>query len=202
MTAIAQQINFLIDDLKPRRELLTSSRAFTLVVIVIVGLLLLTIASAFSVTRLHTEVALTTDELTGLAQTTQELRRTAAIDVDSGLLARVEMLRADRAARLALVDVVGNTGGARTRGFSTYFAELARNREPGIWFTRMRFESIGARVELEGITLEPAHVPAMLASLSTGDRFAGHRFDEFEIARQQDGALMFTITGPSMERSK
>ncbi len=202
MTAIAQQINLLVDDLAPRREYLTFAHAAALCLVVVVGLTSITVVSAFRLAGLHTESASASGQFTELARTTQELKRTAAVEVDSALLARVEALRADRAARLALVDVVGTTAGARTRGFSEYLSELARNEEPRIWLTRMRFESVGARVELEGTTLDPLHVPAMLKLLSQGDRFAGHRFDEFEIVRQSGGDLQFLITGPAVERQK
>lgn len=202
MTAIAQQINFLIDDLKPRRELLSARHAFVAIVVASVCLVLLSVGQAYTMNRLGTAIAAATAELSQLREVTEDLTQAASVQADATLVARIEALRADRLSRLALVDILSESSGVHTRGFSGYLEELARVREPGLWFTRLHFESVGARLELEGATLDPAHVPAFLASIAGGERFFGHKFDQFEIARNESGVLAFTITGPAVEQSK
>jgi hypothetical protein len=212
MTAIAQQINFLIDDLKPRHEWLTARHAIIGAILLSFVLIVWSIADAIAIGRAQAAAAAASEQLASLAQITHSLEQTAAATTDPQLLASVETLRSDRATRIALLDVVGTTGDVHARGFSGYLDELAQVRQPDLWLTRMHFESAGDRLELEGSTLDAAHVPAFLMALNGGDRFRGHKFDQFEIARETGakgsvarettaretkGPLRFTITGPA-----
>ncbi len=51
-------------------------------------------------------------------------------------------------------------------------------------------------MRLAGMTLDPVLVPRFLKQLGRGGQFVGHRFDTFELAAGEGGALHFTITGP------
>ena len=68
--------------------------------------------------------------------------------------------------------------------------------QPGLWLTDVELTDGGSRIRLAGMTTDPVLVPRFLKNLGSGTQFVGHRFDTFELAADDTGALHFTITGP------
>ncbi len=84
----------------------------------------------------------------------------------------------------------------RSAGFAEHLDELAASTQAGLWLTDVELSNGGGNVRLVGMTTDPVLVPRFLKSLGGGAQFVGHRFDTFELAAGDTGALQFTITGP------
>jgi hypothetical protein len=199
MTAIAQQINLLIDELKPRRVLLVAWHGAALIAATAILLGVWSAASAFAAAGLEDSRDRLTKQVAHVVQVTASLHQSARLEADPQLVARVAGLQTEKARRLALIDVISKSVDQDTGGFSEYLQQLALDHDPMLWLTALIIGDGGKRLELEGLTLEARQVPQFLRRLTARERFVGHRFDGFEMAPDASGALAFRLTGPAKE---
>ncbi len=94
---------------------------------------------------------------------------------------------------------------SNTKGFSPYFAALARRHEPGVWLTALDITGAAEQMVLSGRSLDAERVPRYLLKLSQEQTLAGIEFHVFRIARPEDkpraGYVEFLVkTEPPPER--
>lgn len=196
MSAMTQQVNLLIDDLKPQRVLLTARQALLGIVAFV---LLLAAFSAFGLiaaSRVADQRAVLAKQLATLADANTKVRASINVVEEPKLAARVADLRAQLQSRTVLAAALTGTTNGRSAGFAKHFDELAANAQSGLWLTDIELSGGGGHIRLAGMTLDPILVPRFLKELGHGEQFVGHRFDTFELAAGDGGALHFTITGP------
>jgi hypothetical protein len=196
VSAMSQQVNLLIDDLRPQRVLLTAGQAL---VGVAAFALLLAAFSAYGlieVSRVTDQRATLTQQLSILANANAKARASINLVEEPKLAARVAELRTRLQSRTVLAAALTGTTNGRSAGFAKHLDELAADGQSGLWLTDIELSGGGSRMRIAGMTLDPVLVPRFLQQLGHGEQFAGHRFDTFELAAGDGGALHFTITGP------
>ncbi len=196
MTAMTQQVNLLIDDLRPQRAILTAVQAMSAVGVVAVLLVAMSTYQWFVETQVAAQRDALAAQLAVLADANEKARASINLVEDPKLAAVVADLRAQLQSRTALTAALGGSTNGRSAGFAEHLDELAANSQPGLWLTDVELTDGGSRIRLAGMTTDPVLVPRFLKSLGGGTQFAGHHFDKFELAAGDTGALHFTITGP------
>lgn len=78
-------------------------------------------------------------------------------------------------------------------GFSEYLASLSRKTIPGLWLTRMIFNTYDAHYTLEGKTLQPDLIPKFMEGLSKEPIFAGKTFQVFKVSVDKKKGLNFLL---------
>lgn len=196
MSAMTQQVNLLIDDLRPKRELLTGRQ--TLVGAGVFALLLTaySVYGLVAVSRIDDQQQALSKQLATLADANTKARASINLVEEPKLATRVADLRAQLQSRTVLAAALEGTTNGRSAGFAKHFDELAAHVQSGLWLTDIELSGGGGHIRLAGMTLDPVLVPRFLKELGQGEQFVGHRFDTFELAAGEGGALHFTITGP------
>ena len=134
-----------------------------------------------------------------LASSNAKARASVNLVEDPKLAATVADLRAQLQSRVLLTSALSGNANGRSAGFAEHLDELASNAQPGLWLTDVELTDGGSRIRLSGLTTDAVLVPRFLKGLGSGTQFVGHRFDTFELAAGDTGALHFTITGPDPE---
>lgn len=201
MTAIAQQIDLLIDELRPRRQVLVAWHGLVVVAAGAATLVALSIAGAVTLDRLGDARTTLETQVAQLADVTASLSQSASLEADPALVARVAALERERAQRVALAELVTHSVDRDEGGYAPYLRQLALDHDPALWLTSIQIGDGGKRVELEGRARDASDVPRFLEQLATRERFAGHRFGGFEMTPEASGTLAFKISGPAKDRS-
>jgi hypothetical protein len=196
-----QQVNLLVDELKPTKEALTFRQLMT--VWSVFGLLLVLVSGwqGLDLWRLSSQKLENEAQVKNVQQANRALKARISTEPDPELMAEVESLRQMQAHQELLVNAVAGYESASEQGFSPYLTDLARHHVKGMWLSQISLADGGARIQLQGETTDPVFVPAFLKQLSRGESFKGHRFDGFELEEQESGLLRFDITGPGEARS-
>jgi len=196
MTAMTQQVNLLIDDLLPKRQLFGAMHAVASASGFVAILIAISVHTLVDISRLTGQLDGLTRQLATLADANAKARASVNSVEDPRLAARVADLRAQLKSRTALEAALAGEVRTRSRGFSAHLDGLAANSLQGLWLTEVQLSGGGVRMRLDGMTIDPILVPRFLKNLGRNEAFAGHRFDTFELAADETGALHFTITGP------
>lgn len=194
-----QQVNLLTDDLKPKRETLSLGQLFGLWAGFSVVLAVVSGWGGASLWQLTDEEAEKREQWRLLRQTNEQLKASYSENADPRLAAEVSELKADRAEQEQLIAALMHYRTDQAHGFSSYLDDLADHQVDGMWLSRITLMDGGERIQLQGVTLDPVHLPAFLQELSKGESFSGHRFDEFKLEETEDGLLEFDILGPEPE---
>lgn len=199
MTAMTQQVNLLIDELRPQRAMLTWLHA--MIAAGTVGALLISISlyQWFAIYKTGEQRAQLSSQLAVLADSNTKARASINVVEDPKLAADVVELRAQLQSRTVLVTALNGSASGRSAGFAGHLDDLAASAQAGLWLTDIELTDGGNNVRLAGMTMDPVLVPRFLKNLGSGVQFVGHRFDTFELAADETGALHFTITGPQSD---
>lgn len=196
-----QQVNLLADDLKPRRQPLSLGHLLAGWFAVVAVLGVVSAWQAVSAWQLAGDRAALQTQWQTLESGNSKLRGSLQREPEAGLVSEVETLRALFSNRAVLVEAVQGYEDASERGFSGYLTELAAQQMDGMALSHIELLDGGAHIALSGETEQPVNVPKFLQRLSAGERFHGHRFDEFRLEAQDSGLLRFAIVGPAREHS-
>jgi hypothetical protein len=196
-----QQVNLLIEELRPKREVL-GLRQLVLAWAAFGGLLAVISAwQGFELWQLSAEQKEKADQVVALQRANAQLKASVAVEPDPVLQAEVEDMRHRQTSQQLLVGAVTDYEAASDGGFSPYLTDLARHHVKGMWLNRISFTNGGSRIRLTGQAVDPVHVPVFLQQLSRVGSFKGHRVDAFELQELEAGLLRFEITGPKEARS-
>ena len=196
MSAMTQQVNLLIDDLRPQRVLLTAAQALSGVAAFVLLLFAFSAYELVAISHVADQRATLSKQLSLLADANAKARASINLVEDPKLAAHVATLRAEQQSRTALVGALSGTTNGHSSGYAQHLDELAANVQAGLWLTDIELDGNGDHIHLAGMTVDPVLVPRFLKELGHGEKFAGHRFDTFELGVGDGGALHFSITGP------
>jgi len=199
MTAMAQQVNLLIDDLQPRLVVLSARQGLIGLAAVASLLIAVSLYGLIDVSRSAERRAALTQQIAVLADANTKLRASINSVAKPALAKRVADLQAQLHSRGILVAALTGTANERSAGFARHLDQLAASVRPGMWLTDFELSDGGNHIRLAGMTLDPVLVPRFLKNLGSAPQFVGHPFDTFELAATDSGALHFTITGPEAE---
>ena len=200
MTTMTQQVNLLIDDLRPQRAVLTSAQALSGVAVFAVLLVSISAYQWFGISAVSGHRETLSRQLATLADSNAKARASINLVEDPKLADTVADLRTQLQSRTLLTTVLTGSTNGRSAGFAERFDELASSTRPGLWLTDIELTDGGRRVRLAGMTTDPVLVPQFLKNLGSGSQFVGHRFDSFELVAGDTEALRFTITGPDPDQ--
>ena len=195
-----QQVNLLVEDLRPRREALSLNQLITGWGALSALLVLVSAWQGVSIWRLEAQEHDRRVEWQAIERANAELRGEVAAEADPTLVEELDDLRRRFSAQAALVEAVRGYESRSERGFSPFLTDLAARQMDGMALSRIVLRDGGSHIRLAGETQAPVHVPRFLQSLSLGDSFRGHRFDELRLEEQASGVLSFDVVGPDRDR--
>ncbi len=100
---------------------------------------------------------------------------------DANLVAEVEVLLAERNAKIQHLQSVESRQFQAGMGFSNYLEGLARNPVEGLWLEVIEISERGQGLLLSGVALQPYLVPRLLDALRKEPAFEGKEFKGFEM---------------------
>lgn len=196
MSVMSQQVNLLLDDLRPQRTWLTPGQVFVSVAAFALALVALSLHGLLKISSATDERDALAGQLAVLADANTKARASINSVEEPTLAAHVADLRTQLHTRSVLAAALRGTSNGRSAGFANHLDELAATGQAGLWLTDIELSGGGNHTRLAGMTLDAVLVPRFLQQLGRGGQFAGQRFDAFELAAGESGALRFTITGP------
>lgn len=184
---IAQQIN-LYQPLFRRQKKVFSFQAMVAVTLIVFAALLL--ISGYARWQLH---LLQQQHARLQAQESETATRMAELSSRLGanrdrdrLVAEIERLETELAARRAVLARLAGREAINTEGFSAQLTGLSRQAIDGLWLTGIRLEEGGRRVSLAGNAVAPALLPRYVQRLGEERAFEGVLFRSLRIYRHED----------------
>lgn len=196
-----QQVNLLVEELRPRREYLAPSQVLTAWALLLALLLSVSAWQQVSAWRLADASTRIESEWRALVASADALRDALDTEPAPELISEVETLRGLFNSQSLMVEAVRDYEQSSQGGFSGYLSDLAQGRVSGLALQRIELRDGGNRIRLSGETAAPVHVPQFLKRLSGAASFKGHRFDQFKVEAQDSGLLSFDIVGPTLDEA-
>ena len=198
---IYQQINLYQPIFRRQRHIFSALTMLQAAAVVVVALMTIYGFGLWQVSRLEAEAL----QLEGREQA--YAAQLARLDTGAGVRQREDIERELAALRQALdaqqrlLRVLYERPLGTTAGFSDKLAALGRRSETRLWLTEIRINGATNAVELVGRSSDPDHVPVYLQRLGAEPALSGQRFDDFEIARNEDDdEVSFRVSSRAVDR--
>lgn len=181
---MAQQINLINPELRPRLESLTAA----VMVRVVAAFALLLGIYAWSLSHEAARLAQQREELTRRTQDEQNrllqvTRQNPARAASQVLQAEIKMT-AEKVREREKVFAVLKSGSTRSRaGFSGLLQGFARQSVNGLWLTGIMANAAGDQMRISGKALSPDLIPQYLVRLSEDQALHGHSFSTLEVTQ-------------------
>lgn len=187
-----REINLYHTSLHPVRELLTSARLLTALLVILIASSLVRGGYEYAIVKLTVHYEQVDSEQQALnkqlAELASQMNRQRP---ERTLLRRTERVELEIASRRALLDEFNRRGTIRRDNLSPVLQELAAIHMDGVWLTRVMIQPNG--VELEGRTLEAGLIPRWMAGFAQTTTLAAHRFSVVELRRDSRDILNFAL---------
>jgi len=95
-------------------------------------------------------------------------------------------LQNEKKAKQYLVNTLSGRSIGNSKGFSSYFAGIARKNIKGMWIRRLELDNGGDVIGIYGSTQKPELVPQFLRALSEEESFSGSEFQLFNMNRDDE----------------
>lgn len=189
-----QEINLLKTEKKSQKFDLDFLNMVKIVILFMVILLLVSIytgmqsfSSLQAVRKIETEKKVLENELA--KQQALAPQKQAIDQLNAMIQVQVAAMKIKKEILNKLIDSEAKQLG----GFSEYMASLSRKTIPGLWLTRMVFNTYDAHYTLEGKTLQPELIPKFMEGLSKEAIFAGKTFQVFKVSVDKRKGLDFLL---------
>jgi hypothetical protein len=181
-----QQVNFYHKEFRKVIDLFTGQR-----IVFYVGILLCLLLIDYSqrigeLSELQTNLRQLKQNLTFTqAQYEKEKKKYIPERPDAALNAKIQTLNTELLDKKAILKSIDFAEVNDVRGFSPYFIALSRQSIPEVWLTELTLNQMDNIFVIAGQTIAPEYVPQYLASLSRETIFAGLKFRNMKINRQE-----------------
>lgn len=98
----------------------------------------------------------------------------------------LDMLKKERKAKQFLIKTLSDRSIGNDKGFSSFFAAIARQQPAGMWLQRFEIEQGGQVIGIYGSSLRPELIPEFLHGLSEEASFEGSSFKIFRMQRDEN----------------
>ena len=191
-----QQVNLYSADFLPRRHYtLLSLRSCALLcgaLIVLGGVI--AVAQAWYVQRLRAQVvALQSQTETEQSGLTADQARLAQHVPSPALLAELDTLKGEEAARAELLAALDKVASMERRGYSGILTSLASHPVEGLWLTGISIAD--GDVDLSGLTRSAERVPQLVERLVQDAGFGPHGYRVLTMKADDNGLLNFQLRG-------
>jgi len=110
----------------------------------------------------------------------------ARVSDDSALKRTLIEKEAELANKKNVLLVLSGQRFGNTKGFASHLTGLSRQHIEGMWLTNLSIHQGGEKLNLQGSTYSPEHVPRYLQNLSKEPSFDGVEFKTFLMQRNLD----------------
>jgi len=108
------------------------------------------------------------------------------ISDDSELKKRLVGKEAELANKKNILQVLSGQRFGNTKGFASHLSGLSRQHIKGMWLTNLSIHHGGEKLNLQGSTFSPEHVPRYILNLSNEPSFEGVEFKTFLMERNRE----------------
>lgn len=182
-----QQINLVNSALLPPKPFFQFSSMMLSLLLILVVLVVSGVVFRQSLKSTEEGVAENQKRVTELQTQVQALQQKAdARQKDPKLATELTNALADQQSLGKMLKVLqqGGLDGGAASSYAQYLYALASKPAGNVWLTEIDFH--GPRVQLNGMALDAEDIPAYLNQLKTMPVFAGQRFENFELGRQDN----------------
>lgn len=191
------QINLLHREFKPHFEWICGSHLFGFVIFVC-------LLSGFSYVGLYYWYSLKSDDaakvrvhISAEQQTIEELTNALTSRKSDPLLEKKLAYYIDLAkSRSTLLSQIGNLSALKQRSFSALFNSFSQAHSSELWLTN--FLVTPTELNIEGQIAKPKALPIWISQLSQTSFFAGQKFDDASVSRNQN-ILIFSLNSSIKE---
>ncbi len=193
-----QQINLLVDDLKPAWQPLQRHHVAIAGCLWLLALLLWSGVDLWRLSAMAGERETLTAQRAALLAESERVAVAAGSDDAAELVRQAEVLRRELLAGQAFLKGLAAQETTANEGFSKLLEDLARSHQPGLWLTGFTLNE--RQLSLHGETVAAEHLPRFLHALAATSSFAGQRFERYElnkVERHDNSELLsFRLVGP------
>lgn len=182
---MSQQVNLYQPIFRKQPQVFSSATLVKIMLLLIAGFGAIYGFGHFQLAKLEARVAdLERQRDNAAAQLAQVTERQAPARRSALLDDQLRQVRRELEQKQRVIGALERRDGARSAGFSEYFAGLGRQRLNGLWLTRIAVHEDG-RIELHGYTEQAQLVPRYLQRLSKEPAFRGTEFRSIGIQRTE-----------------
>jgi Tfp pilus assembly protein PilN len=108
--------------------------------------------------------------------------------IDATLLQALQQAQQRYQSLSQILELLTDDQSDQALGFSRYLSALADQAEREAWLTRIRFDTTRNTIDLEGSTLKPEQIPALLRGLQKSQAFKGRHFARLVMQQNPENA--------------
>ncbi|VAW90936.1 hypothetical protein MNBD_GAMMA21-2260 [hydrothermal vent metagenome] len=196
-----QQVNLLQSSFRSTHHRWTVQHAGYLMVASVAVLTVITIIQWWLLSNKEDEVLFSQknkgDILISIKKISAEISR---ISDDSELKKKLVTKEAELANKNNILHVLSGQRFGNTKGFASHLAGLSRQHVEGMWLTNLSIHHGGKKLNLQGSTFSPEHVPRYILNLSNEPSFEGVEFKTFLLERNiENNRIDFDIRSSQKE---
>ena len=201
-TAVYQQINLYQPIFRRQRQIFSAVTMLQMAGVFVAALLGIYAYGIWQVLGLEAEAAQLETRESAYAAQLARLDPSQSLQHRRDIERELAELNAELEHQQRLTDVLRERPLGRTDGFSSQLVALARQHERGLWLTELTINGARRAIELVGQAVDAALIPTYLQLLGQEPALAGHRFDEFELERDDTAdAITFRVSSRAVQRS-
>ena len=179
-----QQINLLQSSFRSTHRRWTVQNAGYILVASVAVLSVITIIQWWILSNKEDEVLLSQqqkdDILISITNISSELSK---ISDDSELKKKLVAKEAELANKNKILQVLAGQRFGNTKGFASHLTGLSRQHIEGMWLTNLSIHHGGKKLNIQGSTFSPEHVPRYIINLGNEPSFEGVEFKTFLLER-------------------
>ena len=191
---VIQQINLYQDQFKPQRKIpwaLILTGALLLLFVIMAGL---NWYQQRTLGQLQSRVQGEESRQQQLMESLDLLQQKLSLRQPSGLLRQqVQALRGQLKQRQPL-RIALDRAMAQENTIPASLEGLAAKPLQQLWFTNIVLSAGGTNIRLQGVTLQPDNIPALIEGLSGQQVFAQRQFAQLQLDRQESGLYQFVLS--------
>tara|TARA_R110002072_G_scaffold136124_2_gene278059 strand:- start:14012 stop:14617 length:606 start_codon:yes stop_codon:yes gene_type:complete len=169
MSAIRQQVNLYLPELRPRRDLVTANRTLVVVGVMVVLMGLTSAVQLLQKNSRESNLVRTQEELRVQTARTEQLERdVAARATDQALVREMNTRELRLLQSRELYEFMQGTTLGNLVGYSEHLKDLSRASFAGLWLNEIRVRGDAESVLIRGMVQQPGMLPDYVGRLSNG----------------------------------
>ncbi|WP_133405657.1 PilN domain-containing protein [Parashewanella tropica] len=190
---VKTRVNLLSEDLLPKRLKLSLPRllsAFAVILSLSVGLSVILWAKDDA---LSAKMQLLQNQSQQIQAQQKQLEQQLALhQPDQALAQEIELKRKQLDIKHKMIAELNNDSKLQSRSFDAMLEDLARVADGSSWLTDIEVHE--GKLKLSGETLSAQSVPAWIQRLSQTHSFAGQKFSDLQLQRDEKGVIHFHLS--------
>lgn len=187
------RVNLLIDEYRPRLELLSLNLLLFLTVLSLSSVVVVNLLVSHQAATANQTLAQTRAEQSQRQQKIAKLSEQMARQQENPqLIAKRQSLQSEISQKRLLLAQLGGREAQKSRGFAEIMLDLAKQHDSDLWLTKINLDN--DLIKFEGQTINASSVPKWVGNLSRSSYFQSAEFASARLYRDDQEAINFTLS--------